>query len=136
MYPGITKWEVINAVTTGIGVSRQYDSEEPSLDTRKYLSFTATDIYNAYNPEILFPIDITGYDRILRVYGEGSAPISPLSTESISVSVDTARLVLRSGSGVIGISTRDFDTTLLNKYLKIENANIGQQDMTFLVSTG
>jgi hypothetical protein len=92
-YPGISKWEVTNAVTTAIGISYRYNASAEE-EIHKYLSFSVTDVYKMYDPDILFPLDTTGYDRIVKVYSDGTAMNTSGMRESISVNVDTAKLLL------------------------------------------
>jgi Domain of unknown function (DUF4153) len=86
-YTKPTKWQIVSAVTTGIKVQQSWWSEgvEPP-----YLQFNTKWTW-------VYPLDITGYDQIVSVYGSGMGNIIPskdgnMGLAYITLDADTNKL--------------------------------------------
>ena len=126
----MNKWEIMSAVTTAIGVSYHYESAA-SMTKRRYSTYTTA---KSYDQDSIYPLDTTGYTRLIRVYSDTA--VSPNMQEYVTINPDTKRLVLHSGSGALTLSLEDYDRELAKKYTGTENINLDQKDLTFRMSTG
>lgn len=133
VYPGMYKWSIVDAVTTAIGVSYHYGDAANDVTTKKYKSYMTRDVYNI---DSLYPLDTSGYDRLIRVYGNeyGFGTSQPI--EYITINPDDERMILHKGSGAVVFSVHGFNTDIQKRYLNLDNNNLDQKDLTFMTSTG
>jgi Domain of unknown function (DUF4153) len=90
-YKGMTKWEIISAVTDMIKVEADY--AYGTDETEKYIQFN-TD----YNIDAPYPLDLdTGYTKLVKVYGERYG--ATWGYPYIIINPDTSEAVYHRGTG-------------------------------------
>lgn len=124
-YPGMNSWEIVNEVTTAIGISYRPTGLEY---TSKYISLGGK---NAYDETMLFPLDITGYNKILRVYSRDNQP-TPTKKQYITINPDKETLTFYNSGTEKTISLKNFNNTLREKY-PTSNLSLEVSDLTTML---
>lgn len=128
-YPGMSRWDIINEVTTELEISYRYSSDTVG---RKYVSFGMKD---SYDDMTLFPLDVRGYDSIMRIFSKTN-PTAITKKQYIMVNPDTETLTLYGYGAEKNFSLREFDTSLAQKYKGLENTFVSAEDLTWTGTSG
>lgn len=119
-YPGMSSWEIVNEVATMLGISYRYGLERES----KYISLGGK---FAYDETAIFPMDTTGFNKILRVYHKNNGMTG--NKQYISIDPDKEVLTLHGYGTDKNISLKSFNDTLRSKYT-ISDTNLGADELT------
>jgi hypothetical protein len=129
-YPGMSNWEIVNVVTTSLDIS--YRQGEFGVSS-KYVSLGGK---NSFDETVIFPLDTTGYNRVLRIYNKKDQ-IDLGKKQYIMIDPDTESLTLyNSTTGNHTISLKEFNETLRAKYKNISNMNIESTDLETTLQSG
>lgn len=126
-YPGLSKWEIISAVTEKIKVQMSY-SYDSVTGNSKYISYNTNYKYDAP-----YPINIEqGYTKLVRVYSEKSLPYEKdgANYPYISIDVDASKVKYYKWNGVITEINLTTPKELLSNTIP---TTLDQSDLTFLV---
>lgn len=138
-YPGMDSWAIINEVTNALWIiQRQSEALEQN---QPYITLGIRQNF----PESIFPIDVTGYNDIVRIfttqqwtpYGKNTS--NTLDTETnvwVMIDVNTQKLSLIINGTEIGtISLMDWDNTLAAKYTR-DTFELSPQELTKVITIG
>lgn len=138
-YPGMDSWAIINEVTNALWIiQRQSEALEQN---QPYITLGIRQNF----PESIFPIDVTGYNDIVRIYTsqqwspyEKNTPSIVNTQTNIWVMIDanTQKLSLIINGTEIGtISLMDWDDTLAAKHTR-DTFELSPQELTKMVTIG
>lgn len=99
VYPGMSKWEIVNAVTDAIKVQQSYAYD--AAKNTKYLQYNTL-----YQPDAPYPLTLeAGYTKLVRIYGADDSIINIKNSginviyPYITMNPDTASALYHRGSG-------------------------------------
>ena len=124
----MSSWEIINEVTTAIGVTYRSIGFEY---TDKYISLGGKE---AYDETALFPLNTTGFNALLKVYNKNNQ-IALAKKQYIMVDPDKETLTLYGYGAEKTVSLKDFNDGLRTKYAT-SNMMIDLSDLTTTLQTG
>jgi len=126
----MSSWDIVNEVTSALDISYRYGEFDIS---NKYISLGGK---NSFDETVIFPLDTTGYNTVLRVYNKKDQ-IELGKKQYIMIDPDTETLILyNSGTSEKSISLKEFNETLRAKYRNISNMNVETGDLTTTLQSG
>jgi len=123
-YSEPNRWSIVSAITNAIKVERTYGYNEDAVP--KYLQF------NNYKDQ--YPLTVTGYDRVVSVYGSGNYvgdSANKATHEYITIDPDTSRFSYYRGSELLWqdeLPTKEQLTTSL------AGREVSREDLSFALT--
>ncbi len=129
VYPGMSKWEIIRAVTDAIKVQQSYAYENEK--NTKYIQYNTS-----YQPDAPYPLSLeAGYTKLVRVYGSSDSINSVKGANTIypfvTMNPDTTSALYHRGSGDTLSLSFNPPTDLVNMTTPTW---LDQKDLTFTLS--
>lgn len=124
----MNSWEIVNEVSNILGISYRYGLEQEN----KYISLGGKE---AYDETALFPLNITGFNTLLKVYNKNNLVGVTLKNQYITIDPDKETLTLYGYGAEKTISLKGFNDGLRAKYTT-SNMMIELPDLTTTLQAG